>query len=466
MKIKIRTVLFVLIICSILSCKSNKENKFPETTETSDNLQEVIHNIPKWAEKSAIYEVNIRNFSNAGDINTFSDHIPRIKDLGFDIIRLNSILPISRKGRIGEIGNIYAISNFDNIDPSIGNNQDLKNLIDKIHAYKMKIILDWHPAYSGQDHPWIKEKKEYYLSESQGQPITPSYHDYGNPDEWKDVYSLNYQNPELGKEMIEILVNWMKTFELDGYFFNQACQVPSSFWNLCLDVLNQTNPEALFVAHCDDISHNINPKFNLILTEKSLDQLDQIYLDKAQALDYLNMTDSMNNRLIHHTSSTYSNAWRGSTQHRFGAKHLTPLVAGMILPGITMIQGGQEIPIARTYTINRHDPFEFGEMFSTHFFKTILPFIEANPALWNGTYGGDAAYFSNNPNVIAVKRKYEGNEVTLVMNLSGQDQKVTFSSTLEGDKDLFDQTSFTYNEGETYILAPWKFNLSAKTINK
>ena len=65
---------YIFIILFITSCKTNVEY-------TKD--------IPEWSKNSVMYEVNIRQFSPEGTFNAFlKKHLPRIKEMGVDIIWL------------------------------------------------------------------------------------------------------------------------------------------------------------------------------------------------------------------------------------------------------------------------------------------------------------------------------------------------------------------------------------------
>lgn len=54
---------------------------------------------PVWAESAVIYQVNLRQFTPEGTINAFKAHLPRLKELGVDILWLMPIHPIGVKNR-------------------------------------------------------------------------------------------------------------------------------------------------------------------------------------------------------------------------------------------------------------------------------------------------------------------------------------------------------------------------------
>ncbi|MFM7300416.1 MAG: hypothetical protein ACKO1R_04670, partial [Crocinitomicaceae bacterium] len=67
--------------------------------------------VPEWSKNATIYEVNIRQFTPEGTFKAFGKHLPRLKDMGVDIIWLMPIHPIGEKNRKGSLGSYYAVRN-------------------------------------------------------------------------------------------------------------------------------------------------------------------------------------------------------------------------------------------------------------------------------------------------------------------------------------------------------------------
>jgi pullulanase/glycogen debranching enzyme len=64
---------------------------------------------------SNIYEVNIRQYTAEGTFNAFAKHIPRLKEMGVQILWLMPIFPIGKKNRKGTLGSYYSIADFKKI---------------------------------------------------------------------------------------------------------------------------------------------------------------------------------------------------------------------------------------------------------------------------------------------------------------------------------------------------------------
>ena len=66
--------------------------------------------------------------------------IPRLKDLGVDIIWLMPIHPISEKNRKGTLGSYYAVKDYKAVNPEFGTMEDLKEFVRTAHTHGIKVI--------------------------------------------------------------------------------------------------------------------------------------------------------------------------------------------------------------------------------------------------------------------------------------------------------------------------------------
>ena len=108
---------------------------------------------PVWAESAVIYQVNLRQFTPEGTINAFKAHLPRLKELGVDILWLMPIHPIGVKNRKGSLGSPYSVQDYYAVNPEFGSMEDFKALVAEIHHLGMYVILDWVANHSAWDNP-------------------------------------------------------------------------------------------------------------------------------------------------------------------------------------------------------------------------------------------------------------------------------------------------------------------------
>ena len=112
---------------------------------------------PDWSKDAVIYQVNTRQFSDAGNFDGVTDGLDDIQSLGADIIWLMPIHPIGEKHRKGELGSPYAVKDYYGINPEFGDSQSLKRLIRAIHDKGMKVIIDWVPNHSAWDNHLVSD---------------------------------------------------------------------------------------------------------------------------------------------------------------------------------------------------------------------------------------------------------------------------------------------------------------------
>lgn len=185
-----------------------------------------------WVARSALYEVNVRDFSPAGNLRGVTAGLDRIRASGADVVWLMPIFPVGVLNAKGPLGSPYAVRDFDAINPAFGTAADLKALVRAAHARRLKVILDWVPDHTSWDNVWIKAHPEYYVHGDSGQPVVPRDLQ-GRPTDWTDVAQLDYRNAGLRAAMIASLHRWLVDFDLDGYRMDVAHFIPLDFWAEC-----------------------------------------------------------------------------------------------------------------------------------------------------------------------------------------------------------------------------------------
>ena len=192
----ILAILFLLCSCK-KSIKSYGNNNGYLYTPISDSD----------LENAVIYEVNIRQYSESGTFEAFTNDIPQLKELGVKIIWVMPIFPISktkRKATGGDfahliededkrnkmLGSYYAVSDFTKVNPEFGTINDFRKMIKTAHQNDMFLILDWVPNHTGWDHTWLTTNPEYYTQNEKGEVIDPI-----NPDSGESWGCLLYTSP-------------------------------------------------------------------------------------------------------------------------------------------------------------------------------------------------------------------------------------------------------------------------------
>lgn len=209
-------------------------------------------------ENRVIYEVFVRNFSGAnntvGKFEGVEAQIPRLKELGVDVIWLMPFYTESPTDKWGTYPSPYAIADYRGIDSKYGNAASLRSLISAIHNAGMEVWLDWVGNHTGKDHAWVKDHPEYY--KHAGNDVYNS-NDIITPNDWSDVYQLNTDNHgndlngnihAMHKAMIADMKYWVTEFDIDGYRCDHASGPSQEFWAEATEELKKNGAKISWLA--------------------------------------------------------------------------------------------------------------------------------------------------------------------------------------------------------------------------
>ncbi|MGC9373628.1 MAG: alpha-amylase family glycosyl hydrolase [Bacteroidales bacterium] len=442
--------MLLLILIGFYGC-NNKKNQEGKNMD----YQKVKH--PEWSKNASIYEVNIRQYTPEGTFNAFAEHLPRLKEMGVDILWLMPIHPIGEKNRKGSMGSYYSVKDYLDINPEFGTEEDFKNLVNQIHASGMYVIIDWVANHTAWDNQLIFEHPEWYSKNEEGEIIAPV-------EDWTDVADLNYDIPELRQYMTDALIYWVKDFNIDGYRCDVAGMVPTDFWNNVRHELDKIKPVFMLAEANEPELHeyafdmtyawDIHFLFNEIAQgKKNLKNLiNQLEKEKTK----YNTSDY---RMIF-TSNHDENSWKGTVYERLGEATETFAVLSATLPGMPLIYSGQEACMDKRLKFFDKDTIQWDKKCSMDdLYKVLLTLKENNKALWNGEFGGpmERIKTSADDHILAFSRKKDDCQVITILNLS--DQEVDFELSLDIEKDQLFEV-FTKEQMTTqYEMQPWEYKV-------
>lgn len=182
-------------------------------------------------EEVVMYEVNLRAFSQAGNLAGVAARLDDIKRLGVNVIWLMPIFPVGVERSAGGLGSPYAVRDYQAVGAEYGNLADLQALVQAAHAKGMGVVLDWVANHTAWDHAWISQHPNWYTRDGNGTILHPP------GTNWLDVADLDYTNDSMRLAMIGALRYWTETVGVDGFRCDAADMVPFSFWKQAIDSL-------------------------------------------------------------------------------------------------------------------------------------------------------------------------------------------------------------------------------------
>jgi glycosidase len=170
-------------------------------------------------------------------------------------------------------GSCFAVQGY-TVHSDFGGDIALARLRSRIHARGMRLLLDFVPNHTAQDHPWAQQYREFYVPGSEEKlerepqnytrittPQGPAVLAYGRDpyfSGWPDTLQLNYAEPRLQEAMAAELEH-IATM-CDGVRCDMAMLIlpdvfertwglrPKPFWPRAIERVRQASPGFLFMA--------------------------------------------------------------------------------------------------------------------------------------------------------------------------------------------------------------------------
>ena len=422
-------------------------------------------------ENRVIYEVFVRNFSPQGNLKGVEAQIPRLKQMGVDVIWLMPIYKLADTGKWGTYSSPYAVKDYKQIDPANGTDQDLRDLVKTIHNNGMEIWLDWVANHTGMDHVWISQHPEYY-SRSNGQFIHP----FG----WGDVYELARDNSAMQDAMVDCLKYWVDNFDIDGFRCDYAAGPSRELWRKASSQVLKNGKRVAWLAEdgsqVDLVSkgyfdYNYCWEFNDRLLDfagsGNVASLRQACQDLHNASGY-----SGRSRMIYLSNHDIVQDRGGSAARLYGSK-LKPLtVLEFTMYGMPLIYNGDEV--ASNYpavSLAEKTPVNWnGDASMTTLLTKLCELKHTQPALNTGSgHTSLTNLTASDGNVYAYQRGSGDKAVFVLLNFSSRQTTFTVAgNNLPGHTatDVFTGNQAKLSSGQTFTLPAYGYAVYVRKGNE
>jgi len=427
---------------------------------------EVKANYPEWAKNAVIYEVNVRQYTPEGTFKAFEANLPRLKELGVDILWFMPIHPIGvvdrkvPKGFTESLGSYYSVKDYKGVNPEFGTEADFKALVTKAHDMGFKVIIDWVANHSARDNNWVTEHPEWYIKDSTGKMMTPF--------DWTDCAKLNYADTNMRAAMIDAMKYWVTNCDIDGFRCDVAGEVPVDFWEEARLDLEKTKP-MFMLAENEDHPELCNKAFDMNYgwgmhhvmhqVAQGKDSVNKIAAQVMKVDSILPKYAFQMNFITNHDE----NSWNGTAQEKFGAGENAFAVLTYTLPGMPLIYSGQEAGLNKRLQFFVKDTINWKTADFSPFYKKLNALKHSNEALWNAPYGGTFAQVKNTEpaKVMSFIREKGDAKVLVVLNLSATPVSVAVKGDVVNGTytDVFTGNETKIQKKEPFTLEAWGYKV-------
>jgi alpha-glucosidase len=111
-----------------------------------------------WWRESVVYQIYPRSFADAsgdgvGDLDGLRTHLEYLQWLGVDALWLSPIY----RSPMADFG--YDVADYRDVDPLFGDLATFDALVSEAHARDLRVLLDWVPNHTSDQHPWFVESR-------------------------------------------------------------------------------------------------------------------------------------------------------------------------------------------------------------------------------------------------------------------------------------------------------------------
>jgi alpha-amylase len=438
---------------AITSCDTTTSSGNPPAL---DSTTADLH--PVWSYQSNIYEVNLRQYSGDGSFKSFAKSLPRLKEMGVEILWFIPINPIGLEGRKfkqTDLGSYYAVKDYYAVNSEFGTMDDWKALVKQAHDMGFKVLMDWVANHSSPDNFWMNAHPAFYKRDSTGKAVIPNG--------WDDTRKLNYDNRELRDTMINAMKYWITNSDIDGFRCDDASDVPDDFWKEAIAGLRKMKTVFMLAEGDKPSLHEagfdesypwsvMNFAYGIYSGKTTLAQLDSIVAHNDSIFP-------KNAFRLYFTTNHDENSWNGTEYERFGEDYKAFAVWAFTMHNsLPLIYSGQEVPNKKRLKFFVKDTIVWNQYALAPFYSTLNHLRRSTEAL-----AADASFTKlksgKDEAIYAFLRQKNGSKILVLLNFSKQDQQFSIASDLVSGaaKNVFDGGERAIDASKVFSLKPGGF---------
>lgn len=409
---------------------------------------------PAWTRAAVVYNIFPDSFAagkrlapngappcRGGTVRGVTENLDYIASLGFNCIYLNPIFAARSYHR-------YDTLDYYRIDPHMGAEDDLRDLVRRAHALGIRVILDGVFNHVSSDHPFFRDVLEkgrasryyscfYALPETPRLPAAGELPGYTCFSYVADMPKTNTADPFLRQYFCDIGAYWVRKFDVDGWRLDVANELDDGFLRAFRASVKAAKSDALIVgevwenaAHYlggDMLDSAMNYDFRRYCRRFFAEQtVDAETFDTNVSTLLLRYNENalfaQLNLLDSHDVSRFLSLCGGKTERMELA-----VLLQMTFPGMPCVFYGDEKGLCGESEPEYRRPMEWDASSPLEeAYRRMIALRKTHPALRYGSFHTELACGG----VYRYSRVWNGTKITVAMNLGAEPVKAEKRGTL------------------------------------
>lgn len=409
---------------------------------------------PAWTRDAVVYNIFPDSFAagkrlapngappcRGGTVRGVTENLDYIASLGFNCIYLNPIFAARSYHR-------YDTLDYYRIDPHMGAEDDLRDLVRRAHALGIRVILDGVFNHVSSDHPFFRDVLEkgrasryyscfYALPETPRLPAAGELPGYTCFSYVADMPKTNTADPFLRQYFCDVGAYWVRKFDVDGWRLDVANELDDGFLRAFRASVKAAKSDALIVgevwenaAHYlggDMLDSAMNYDFRRYCRRFFAEQtVDAETFDTNVSTLLLRYNENalfaQLNLLDSHDVSRFLSLCGGKTERMELA-----VLLQMTFPGMPCVFYGDEKGLRGESEPEYRRPMEWDASSPLEeVYRRMIALRKTHPALRYGSFHTELACGG----VYRYSRVWNGTKITVAMNLGAEPVKAEKRGTL------------------------------------
>ena len=409
---------------------------------------------PAWTRDAVVYNIFPDSFAagkrlapngappcRGGTVRGVTENLDYIASLGFNCIYLNPIFAARSYHR-------YDTLDYYRIDPHMGAEDDLRDLVRRAHALGIRVILDGVFNHVSSDHPFFRDVLEkgrasryyscfYALPETPRLPAAGELPGYTCFSYVADMPKTNTADPFLRQYFCDVGAYWVRKFDVDGWRLDVANELDDGFLRAFRASVKAVKSDALIVgevwenaAHYlggDMLDSAMNYDFRRYCRRFFAEQtVDAETFDTNVSTLLLRYNENalfaQLNLLDSHDVSRFLSLCGGKTERMELA-----VLLQMTFPGMPCVFYGDEKGLCGESEPEYRRPMEWDASSPLEeVYRRMIALRKTHPALRYGSFHTELACGG----VYRYSRVWNGTKITVAMNLGAEPVKAEKRGTL------------------------------------